>query len=169
VLDGLGSRPPKPTTDEPDVRVLFVCYGNTCRSPLAEGIFRAKLADAGLYGRIGVDSAGTNAGDPGAPPHWRARHVARRHGVNIGDLRGRRFGAADFERFDRIVVLDLHNRGHVLGLARDEGDRAKVRLLADADVPDPVYGGAEDYERAYSLIDEACDRLLDELRAELRA
>jgi protein-tyrosine phosphatase len=171
VFDRLSQSPPAPSGDEPEVRVLFVCYGNSCRSPLAEGIFRAKLADAGLYGRVTVDSAGTDAGDPGAPPHPRARDVARRHGLNIGDLRARRFDCSDFERFDRIVVLDRMNREAVLAQARNDTDRERVRLLRDADgeVADPIYGGDEDYERAYEQIDEATDRLLDEVRAALTA
>lgn len=169
VLDGLRGGPPASSSDAPELRVLFVCYGNSCRSPLAEGIFRAKLANAGLYGRVAVGSAGTNAGDPGAPPHPRARRVARRHGLNIGDLRARTFEPADFDRFDCIVVLDHHNRDAVLAQARDDRDRERVRLLRDADgeVADPVYGGDEEYERAFEQIDEACDQLLGEVRQRL--
>jgi protein-tyrosine phosphatase len=169
VLDGLGARPLAPSAEEPEVRVLFVCFGNSCRSPLAEGVFRAKLASAGLYGRVGVDSAGTNAGDPGAPPHWRARRVARRHGLNIGDLRARRFEPADFDRFDRIVVLDHRNRDAVLAHARNEDDRARVRLLRGdgGEVADPILGGDEGYELAYETIAADCDRLLEEIRSTL--
>ena len=153
------------------MRVLFVCYGNTCRSPLAEGVFRDKLTGVGLAGRVAVDSAGTHAADPGGAPHPLSVRVAAKYGLDIGDLRGRRFGPADFDRFDRIVVLDRANRRDVLGQARHEHDRAKVRLLRDADgeVADPIFGGDEDYERAYAQIDEACERLLAEVRAELGA
>jgi low molecular weight protein-tyrosine phosphatase len=154
---------------DPELRVLFVCYGNTCRSPMAEGIFRTKLAQAGLLGRVAVDSAGTNPADVGGPPDRRAQRVASRHGVAIGDLRGRRFERRDFDRFDRILVLDRRNREAVLSLARDDDDRSRVRLLRadDGEVADPIYGFEDDYEAAYRLIDEACGPLLEEVRASL--
>jgi protein-tyrosine phosphatase len=169
VLDALNGAPPDPGPAERELGVLFVCYGNSCRSPLAQGIFRAKLAEAGLLGRVVVDSAGTHAGDPGSPPNHRARTVARRHGVTIGDLRSRRFQQGDFDRFDRIVVLDRRNREDVLALARDDAERARVRLLRDADgeVVDPVFGTVDDFERAYAEIDDACDVLLADVRATL--
>jgi protein-tyrosine phosphatase len=153
----------------PEFGVLFICTGNTCRSPLAHGVFRAKLAAAGLEGRVAVDSAGLSPGNPGGPPDPRAAEVARRHGVAIDDLRGRGLSAADFERFDRIVALDEGHREAVLGLMRDGGDRARVGLLRPGGVADPFFGGTEEYERAYAEIDEACNRLLDDVRAELRA
>jgi protein-tyrosine phosphatase len=158
-----------PRARDTELRVLFVCYGNTCRSPLAEGIFRATLEEAGLLGRVAVDSAGTNPPDVGGPADPRARAVARRHGVDIGDLRSRRFDQHDFDRFDRILVLDRRNRDAVLALARDDIDRSRVRLLraAGGEVADPIYGSEEDYEAAYKQIDEACEQLLEEVRAAL--
>ena len=154
-----------------DVRALFVCYGNTCRSPLAEGIFRDKVARAGLSGRFEVDSAGTHAPGAGGPPHPLSRAVAARHRLDVDALRARRFEPADFDRFDRIVALDAANMADLVAQARDERDHAKIRLLrgADGDVADPIFGGTDEhYERAFAEIDEACEHLLVELRAELR-
>ena len=150
--------------------MLFVCHGNTCRSPLAEGVFRAKVERAGLGDRVEVDSAGTNPPTSGGSPHPLSCWVASRNGIEIGHLRSRRFAPSDLERFDRIVVLDRANRSDVLALARDDAERAKVGLLrgGDSDVADPIFGGEAEYERAYEEIDEACDRLLDEVRTALR-
>jgi protein-tyrosine phosphatase len=154
----------------PDVRVLFVCYGNTCRSPLAEGVFRRKVELAGLADRVTVDSAGTSPPGEGGAPHPLSRAVARRNEVEIDHLRSRLFVAADFERFDRIVVMDSMNRRDVLAQARNEQDRAKVRLLRDGDgeIADPIFGGEDEYEQAFAQIDEACELLLADVRAELR-
>jgi protein-tyrosine phosphatase len=152
-----------------EVRVLFVCYGDTCRSPLAEGVFRRKVELAGLADRVTADSAGTNPPGEGGPPHRLSCAVAKRKSdIDIGHLRSRRFTPADFDRFDRIVVMDEMNRRDVLRSARGESDRAKVRLLRDADgeVADPIGRGEDEYVRTYEQIDEACERLLAELRTE---
>jgi protein-tyrosine phosphatase len=144
--------------------VLFVCHGNICRSPLAEGLLRRKLAEAGLTGRIAVDSAGTNASTDGLQADARARLVAAWHGFRIDDLRARRFRVEDFDAFDRIVVFDGENRDAVLVLARTDDDRRRVSLLADEEIVDPILGRLSDFERSYRAIDAASDRLLAELR-----
>lgn len=168
LLDVLGPRPPRPAAGPVEHRLLFVCYGNSCRSPLAHGVFRAKLAAEGLLGRVAVDSAGTSAGDPGAPPDYRARRIARRHGVAIGDLRARQLEADDFDRFDRIVVFDQRNFEDATRIARNEGERAKVTLLIEGgEIADPVRGPVEAFERAFAQIDEASERLLEDVRARL--
>ena len=156
---------------DPELRVLFVCYGNTCRSPLAEGVFRRKVELEGLGDRVTVDSAGTNPPGEGGAPHPLSCAVAKRNEVDIDRLASRRFVPADFERFDRIVVMDRMNRRDVLRSARDERDRAKVRLLRDGDgeVTDPIFGGIDEYETAYEQIDEACELLLADVREELGA
>lgn len=149
--------------------MLFVCYGNTCRSPLAEGVFRSKVEREGLGDRIDVDSAGTNPPSEGGAPHPLSCAVARRNDIGIDHLRSRRFVTADFDRFDRVVVMDAMNMRDVAGRARSERDRTKVGLLrgADGDVADPIFGGEEEYERAFAEIDEASEQLLGEVRAQL--
>jgi protein-tyrosine phosphatase len=168
LLDRRAGTPPSPTGATPEYRIMFVCYGNSCRSPLAHGIVRDRLARAGLLGRVTVESAGTHAADTGAPPDPRARRVARRHGISIGDLRARRFDREDFDRFDRIVVFDGRNLEAVLALARDGDDRAKVvTLLANGDVFDPVYGPYSAFERTFEQVAAAAEDLVGELHARL--
>lgn len=173
LLDRAAPRPPRAAAVTPEYRVLFVCLGNICRSPLAHGILRAKLADASLLGTVDVASAGTNISFPGRPPHPRARACARRHGINIGDLRASEFSRADFDRFDRIVVFDRTNLSYVEALAQSDDERSRVSLLlrgADSgEVPDPVLGGSADFENAFICIERGCEALMAEIQAELRS
>jgi len=149
-------------------RVLFVCTGNICRSPTAEGVFRALVRKAGLEDRIETDSAGTHAYHVGDPPDERAVRAARRRGWDISALRARKVEAEDFETFDLILALD---RGHLrlLERMRPKGSRAEVRLfLSDGrDVPDPYYGGPADFDHALDLIEEGAREVLGESRATL--
>ncbi len=151
----------------PRLRVLFVCHGNICRSPLAAATLRDKLTRVGLEALVGVDSAGTSAGNVGKRPHWKARTCARRHGLTISERRSREFIQLDFERFDHILVMDEANRRDVLRLARDAGDMGRVRLLLEAtgggEIPDPIEGPASEVEAAFRLIDIACARLAAEM------
>jgi protein-tyrosine phosphatase len=149
-----------------EIGVLFVCYGNTCRSPLAEGVFRSKVERAGLGSRVVVDSAGTNPPSEGGAPHQLSCAVARRNDLDIDALRSRRFTPSDFARFDHILVMDGMNKRDVIAQARGEHDQGKVRLLrgADGDVADPIFGGEDEYDRAFREIDAACDELLREVR-----
>jgi protein-tyrosine phosphatase len=150
--------------DHPDLAILFVCRGNTCRSPLAEGIVRAKLERNGLLGRVHVDSAGTSGRTDGLSPDPRARRVARAHGIVLGDQRARTFRAADFREFDRIIVFDRENLAEVRRLAGDDDDRGKVSLLlGDEELADPVGGGRDAFEDAFRRIDQASDGVLDDL------
>jgi protein-tyrosine phosphatase len=167
VRDRFGPQPPTPGFGVPERRVLFVCLGNICRSPLAAGIFRARLAEEGLYGRVVVDSAGTRVPYPGRPPDPRARDCARRHGTTIGDVRTSQFEQADYDLFDEIVVLDRQNLREVLAQARSDDDRARVSLLLadpEEDVIDPVLGGRADFERAFEQIARGVDLLLERTR-----
>ncbi|WP_372945723.1 low molecular weight protein-tyrosine-phosphatase [Muriicola sp.] len=146
-------------------RVLMVCLGNICRSPLAEGILKSK-ADAE---RIEVDSAGTAGYHVGNPPDPRSVAIAKKYKIDISTQRCRRFSRADFDRFDHILVMDRANYRDVISLAENEAQREKVRLLLEythsglQEVPDPYYGGDDGFENVYRLIDEACDRLIEEL------
>lgn len=141
-------------------KILMVCLGNICRSPLAEGILRSKL-DSALFE---VDSAGTGHWHIGNPPDARSIKVGLRHGVNISGLLGRQFSKADFDTFDYIYVMDTHNLHNVLALATTDEQRHKVILILDTvfprenvDVPDPYHGTLDDFERVYEMLDAACD------------
>jgi protein-tyrosine phosphatase len=160
------------------VRILFVCMGNICRSPTAEGVMRKLLRDAGLEGRIGVDSAGTGGWHAGESPDARAASAARRRGIPL-DGAARQVIAEDFERFDLLVAMDRDNLAGLLSVAPDDEARARVRLLRefdpasagapDLDVPDPYYGGPRGFDAVLDLVEAACRGLLDELQAAERA
>ncbi|MGI8731206.1 MAG: low molecular weight protein-tyrosine-phosphatase [Solirubrobacteraceae bacterium] len=153
-------------------RVLFVCMGNICRSPTAEGVMRGLVAAAGMGDRIVIDSAGTGAWHTGSPPDSRATAVAAGCGVSLAGA-ARQVRLADFDDFDLVIALDSDNARDLRRLAPDERAAAKVRLLRefdsassrDLDVPDPYYGGSDGFERVLDLVDAACRGLLDELRA----
>ncbi|MFL1011351.1 low molecular weight protein-tyrosine-phosphatase [Flavisericum labens] len=141
-------------------KILMVCLGNICRSPLAEGILKSKLSSESFT----VDSAGTAAYHIGSTPDQRSVAVARKYGLDISNLRGRQFEVSDFDRFDLIYVMDRSNFQNVLKLARNDKDIAKVNMILNEvhpnknyDVPDPYYGGDQGFENVYSMLDEACD------------
>jgi len=151
------------------VKVLFVCTGNICRSPTAEGVFRAMVLARDLSGKIEADSAGTHAYHVGDPPDTRSIEAAARRGIDLTPLRARVVATDDFDRFDLILAMD---RGHLDLLQRrcPPGKRDRVRLflsfapaLGVHDVPDPYYGGAEGFERVLDLIEAGAAGLLDHL------
>ncbi|MFP3948085.1 MAG: low molecular weight protein-tyrosine-phosphatase [Gemmatimonadota bacterium] len=154
------------------VSVLFVCLGNICRSPLAEGVFLSLLEEEGIEHRFEVDSAGTGAYHVGESPDPRSVDVARRNGIT---LRGhaRQVEAADFEIFDYVLAMDRSNLRALEGL-RPENPRAGLHLLrdfdpesdGDPDVPDPYYGGPGGFERVFEMIDRSCRGLLGVIRGE---
>jgi protein-tyrosine phosphatase len=154
-------------------RILFVCMGNICRSPTAEGVMRALVRDAGLEDRIQIDSAGTGGWHAGEPPDARATEAARRRGIVL-DGAARQVRAEDFAEFDLLVAMDRENLRGLLAIAPDEDAAAKVRLLrefgpvgagaGDLDVPDPYYGGERGFDTVVELVQAACRGLLDELR-----
>ena len=147
------------------VRVLMVCLGNICRSPLAEGILASKVKGADII----VESAGTAGYHVGNPPDPRSVEVALSRGIDISAQRCRRFSVSDFDDFDYIFAMDRENLASLQGLARGQGDLDKVALLLQAagmpetEVPDPYYGGAQGFEEVFRLIDKATDRFLESL------
>lgn len=152
------------------ISVLFICMGNICRSPTAEGFFRKVVADAGLAETIRVESAGTHAYHSGAPPDRRAQAAAERRGVMLSNIRARRITDEDFESFDYILVMDKDNLGELLERAPEE-HRSKVKLFLEfagtgraAEVPDPYYGGASGFELVLDLVEQASERLLQRIR-----
>lgn len=171
-------RPEKPDVPEPDQHlagVLFVCMGNICRSPTAEGVLRQRLASSGLARHVLVDSAGTHAGHVGSPPDRRSQEAAARRGVDLSRLRARRLEVADLDRFDYVLAMDLDNLAGIQTLAGNAAHRAQLGLLLDfapqlevREVPDPYYGGRSGFERVLDLIDAGVDGLFDHLRRQHR-
>ena len=145
------------------IRVSFVCLGNICRSPTAEGVLRHLAKDAGID--VHVESAGTHDYHVGHPPDARAQRHAKGRGYDLSAQRARQVRRRDFEEFDLIVAMD---RGH-LEILRENcppQHRAKVRMLVNGhDVPDPYYGGAEGFEQVLDMVEAACLGLLSEIRA----
>ncbi|HEV3411374.1 MAG TPA: low molecular weight protein-tyrosine-phosphatase [Puia sp.] len=149
----------------PRQRILMVCLGNICRSPLAEGILREKARAAGLDWEI--DSAGTNGYHTGEAPHHLSLKVARHNGIDISRQRARRFTAADFQRFDKIYAMAGDVIDDMRRIAGRQFDPAKVDLLmnevhpgSNEDIPDPWYGPEPGYHEVYAMIDEAADHII---------
>lgn len=149
-------------------RILMVCLGNICRSPLAEGILQNKANKAGVS--IEVDSAGTAAYHAGERPDIRSQEIARKHGIDLSKQRARKFVTADFDTFDLIFVMDQANYADVIAKARHDQDINKVSLIlnkafpgSNRQVPDPYYGGKDGFQHVYNLLDSACDTIIKEL------
>lgn len=150
--------------------VLFVCLGNICRSPVAEGCFRQVLKERNLTHAFTHDSAGTGDWHRGEAPDPRSQKSALEQGVDISDLRARQITAADFDRFDHIVVMDESNLKNVVALAKSDEHRKKITKLlgwnkkhANACVPDPYYGTKKDFDHVFNLCREACGSLVEAL------
>jgi len=153
------------------IRVCFVCMGNICRSPTAEGIFLHLLGEHGLMDHFSIDSAGTGGWHAGQRPDRRSIATAERQGVHLPSL-ARRFLREDFERFDHVIAMDQQNVDDLMELQPGPDAAAKITLLrswdpataGDGDVPDPYYGGADGFQHVYDICMAGCRGLLTELR-----
>ena len=147
-------------------KILMVCLGNICRSPLAEGIMRSKLSEDFI-----VDSAGTGGWHAGQLPDKRSIAIAKSKGLDITNQKARQFKISDFDSFDHIFVMDNSNYKDVLSLAPNEEAKSKVKLILNElfpneniDVPDPYYGGEDGFENVYEMLDQACEEIARKLK-----
>ena len=152
------------------MKILMVCLGNICRSPLAEGILKSKLPES-----FQVDSAGTIAMHEGQHPDKRSVVVAQTHGIDISRQRSRPIKPKDLETFNKIFCMDLHNFQDVVSMAETEAQRGKIRLILEEagnfgetnEVPDPYYGDIEDFEKVFRLLDSACEIIAQQLKSNI--
>ena len=149
-------------------RVLMVCLGNICRSPLAEGILKSKVDP----GKVFVDSAGTGSWHIGSEPDRRSIATAKRYDIDITGQRGRQFSEDDFDNFDYIFTMDNSNFKDVMSMAKTDEDRQKVHLILEevfpsenVDVPDPYHGGEQGFENVYQMLNEACNEIAEKLNS----
>ena len=149
------------------VKILMVCLGNICRSPLAHGILESKLPSDQFF----IDSAGTANYHVGDAPDRRSIKVAKSHGIDISHQRGQQFKVSFFDVYDHIYVMDEYNYEDVISLARNKNDIAKVKLIMEEDktnkvkyVPDPYYGDESGFEYVYNLLDEVCESIANKLQ-----
>lgn len=146
--------------------VLFVCLGNICRSPLAEGVFRMLAEERSIASRLEIDSCGTGGWHVGEPPHLGSQRVAKVHGIDISGLRARSISKEDFKRFDLLVAMDSENERYLKNHSSKESGRICLLREYDperdsADVPDPYFQG--NFEEVYDIIERSCRKLLDEV------
>ena len=148
------------------MRILMVCLGNICRSPLAEGILAHKTKQLDFE----VDSAGTAAYHIGKLPDKRSIEIANKYNINLENQRARQFSRADFDEFDIIYAMDVNNLAHLISLAETEKERKKIRLILNEinpnvceSVPDPYYGGENGFQNVYNMLNEACDKIVQNI------
>lgn len=153
------------------MKILMVCLGNICRSPLAEGILQDKVFKSGLTWSI--ESSGTNSYHTGEPPHPLSQKVAKLNGIDISKQRARRFTVSDFDMYDKIYALAKDVMEDIRRIAKNKYDESKVDLLMNElypgknmDVPDPYYGTEAGYHEVYKMIDEVCDSIIEKASAE---
>ncbi len=161
------------TRNDKPVRILFVCMGNICRSPTAEGVFRRKIEEAGLEHAIEIDSAGTHSYHIGKAPDPRALEAAARRGIDLSSLRARQAKPVDFERFDYILAMDRDNYRELKYLAEQASGKGRLHLFlefardrGEEEVPDPYFGGSQGFEHVLDLIEDASEGFIEHLRRE---
>ena len=145
-------------------KILMVCLGNICRSPLAEGILKSKTTHL----EVTVDSAGTAAYHIGEQPDIRSIEIANKYRIDLTSQRARQFSANDFDEFDKIYAMDKSNYANIISLARTEADKNKVDVILNElhpnsfqSVPDPYYGGNNGFQNVYEILDEACNKIVE--------
>ncbi len=155
------------------IKVLFVCMGNICRSPTAQGVFGKLIEERGLEDRVSIDSAGTHAYHVGESPDTRSARAAAERGIDLSHQRARRVTVQDFHQFDYVLAMDSDNFNYLAGMC-PAGSEAKLRLFLSfapqlelRDVPDPYYGGITGFERVLDMVEEAAHGLLEEIEANL--
>ncbi len=155
---------------EMELKICFVCMGNICRSPSAEGVFRKLVEQRELSHRFVIDSAGTHAYHVGQPPDRRSQQAAMARGIDLSPQRARQVSSADFDTFDLLLAMDRHNYQLLRELAANERQRQRVRLmmefaplLPEDEVPDPYYGDGLGFERVLNLLEHAAEGLLETL------
>ena len=148
------------------MKILMVCLGNICRSPLAEGILSHKTKHL----NISVDSAGTAAYHVGEPPDKRSIEIAKKYNIDLSNQRARQFSRKDFEEFDIIYAMDTSNYAHLISLSENKKEQDKIRLilneinpLACESVPDPYYGTGDGFQIVYDMLDKACNKILSSI------
>mgnify|MGYP006160211159 CR=1 FL=1 len=148
------------------MRILMVCLGNICRSPLAEGILADKTKQLGIE----VDSAGTAAYHIGELPDKRSIEIAEKYNINLRNQRARQFSRSDFDEFDIIFAMDTNNLAHLISLTKTEKERNKIRLILNEinpnsgeSVPDPYYGGENGFQNVYNMLNTACDKIIQNI------
>ena len=148
------------------MKILMVCLGNICRSPLAKGILWSK----GKHLNLEVDSAGTAAYHIGKQADIRSIEIANKYAIDLNQQRARQFSRADFDKFDIIYAMDTNNYAHLISLASSETERNKIRMILNEinpnsyqSVPDPYYGGNNGFQDVYNMLDKACDKIIQDI------
>ncbi len=160
----------RPISKQNPFKLVFVCLGNICRSPTAEGIFIHKVREAELEDYFYIDSAGTAAYHVGESANSRSQATANKHGINLPS-KARKFEYADFEEFDLILAMDSENHKNIKDLDRKDRFSEKIKMMREFDpqpgngeVPDPYYGGPEGFENVFNVLARSCETLLEELK-----